>query len=153
MSKIFLLLFFFGCLTVGNTQPARHVFVNPTGTYLLKGEKHKNEIKGNFGEIRVKLLGDSVVALTMYSNKGYPDYSSASFSDTLPYVDNQAIHTSRADPSCQMVFAFETEGLNIKQIYTDPASTCGFEKGVIPLGFISKYSSDIPIIQSLSRLR
>lgn len=147
---IFLLLF---CCTthLGYSQPANYAFINPTGTYLLKGEKYRGEIKGNYGEIRVKLLDDSRLALTMYSNKGYPEYTSAAFTDTVVYNDNRAVYSSKDDPSCQLVFAFEADGLNIKQIYTDPASTCGFGKGVIPFGFIDKYSSDIPIIQSLSR--
>lgn len=132
-------------------QPSRDVFINPTGTYLLKGEKYRHEIKGNYGEIRVKLIGDSIVAVAMYSNNGYPEYTSASFTDTMVYNDNKAIYHSKADPSCQMIFAFDTDGLSIKQVYTDPASTCGFEKGVMPLGFVSKYSSDTPVIQLISR--
>jgi hypothetical protein len=69
----------------------------------------------------------------------------------MEYANNQAIHFSKTDHSCQLVFSFDMDGLDIKQIYTDPASTCGFEKGTIPLGFIAKYSSDVPIIQRLSR--
>jgi hypothetical protein len=127
------------------------VIIDPTGTYILKGEKYKGEIKGNHGEVRIKLLNDSMVAITMYSNKGYPDYTSASFTDTMEYADNRAIHFSKTDPSCQLVFAFDINGLDIKQMYTDPASTCGFEKGTIPLGYIEKYSSAVPVIQPLSR--
>ena len=131
-------------------QPARDLVINPTGTYILKGEKHKGEIKGNYGEVRAKLLNDSLLAIAMYVNAGYPRYLSASFTDTIPYLDNRAVYWSGNDPSCRLVFAFETDGLNIKQIYTDPASTCGFGKGVMPLGFIAKYSSAVPIIQPLS---
>ena len=151
MNKPIFLLLFLCAAHLSNSQPANYVFVNPTGTYLLKGEKFKGEIKGNYGEVRVKLLDDSRLALAMYSNKGYPEYTSAAFTDTVMYNDNRAIYVSKYDPSCQLVFAFETDGLNIKQVYTDPASTCGFGKGVIPFGFIEKYSSDIPIIQRLAR--
>ena len=132
------------------SQPSRILVINPTGTYVFKGDKHKGEIKGNFGEVRAKLIDDTLVAIAMYSNTGYPDYHSASFTDTTSYADNRAVYTSKYDPSCQLVFAFETDGLNIKQIYTDPTSTCGFGKGVMPLGFIAKYSSEVPIIQPLS---
>jgi hypothetical protein len=152
MDKTIFLLFF--CAAhLSFSQTSRNLFINPTGTYVLKGEVYKGEIKGNYGEIRVKLLDNSFLAIAMYSNKGFPDYTSASFTDTVVYADNKAVHISKSDPSCQLVFAFETEGLNINQIYTDPGSTCGFGKGVIPFGFIAKYSSDIPIIQPLSRIR
>jgi len=146
---LFLSLFFVAHLSF--SQPSRYLLINPTGTYLLKGEKHKGEIKGNFAEVRVKLIDDSLLAIAMYSNTGYPDYNSASFTDTVSYTDNRAVHTSKYDPSCQLVFAFEPGGLSIKQVYTDPASTCGFGKGVMPLGFVAKYSSEVPIIQSLVR--
>ena len=153
MNKTIFLLLFFCVAHLSYNQPSRNVFIDPTGTYVLKGEKYKGEIKGNYGEVRIKLLSDSLLAITMYSNKGYPDYTSASFTDTMVYTNNKAVHYSKSDPSCQLVFAFDTDGLDIKQIYTDPASTCGFEKGAIPFGFIAKYSSAIPIIQPLSRAR
>lgn len=135
------------------SQPLRQWYFNPTGTYILKGENHKGEIKGNFAEIRVKLLSDSLLALSLYSNKGYPEYTSGSFTDTLKFLDNKAIYYSKLDNACCIVFDFEIDGLNIKHIYSDPTSTCGYGKGVLPLGFIGKYSSDIPIIQFITRLR
>lgn len=153
MLKTLFFIFLACILNLCLGQPSRNVIINPTGTYLLKGEKFRNEIKGHYGEVRVKLIADTLVAISMYSNNGYPEYSSASFTDTIVYSDNKAVYHSKADPSCQMVFSFDTDGLNIKQIYTDPASTCGFEKGVMPLGFVPKYSSDTPVIQSLSRLK
>jgi hypothetical protein len=127
--------------------------LNPTGTYILKGENQKGEIKGNFAEIRVKMLDNSRLALSFYSNKGYPEYSSGSFTDTLVFLDNKAIHYSRLDTTCQIVFDFLDDGLSLKQIYSDPTSTCGFEKGVLPLGFINKYSSNTPLIQFITRLK
>lgn len=151
MKKSTLSLLFYCAMHLSYSQPIRDGIIDPTGTYVLKGEKYKGEIKGNHGEVRIKLLRDSLVAITMYSNKGYPDYTSASFTDTMEYANNRAIYFSKTDASCQMVFAFDSNGLEIKQVYTDPASTCGFEKGTIPLGYIEKYSSAVPIIQRLSR--
>lgn len=152
MKKAILILFFYCAFHSSFGQPPSRSSLNPTGTYILKGEKHRSEIKGNFAEIRVKLINDSQVAIAMYCNKGYPGYASGSFTDTLAYADNRAVLFSRLDPSCQIIFSFDLGGLDIKQIYTDPSSTCGFGKGVFPLGFIEKYSSDTPVIQSLSRL-
>lgn len=152
MKKTILLLLILVGACLSNAQTG-NVFVDPTGTYVLKGEKYRGEIKGSYGEVRIKLLSDSLVAITLYTCNGYPDYASASFTDTMQYETNRAVHFSRSDPSCQLVFLFDNEGLNMKQVYTDPASTCGFPKGTIPLGFIAKYSSEIPIIQPISRSR
>jgi hypothetical protein len=132
-------------------QYSGHNFIDPTGTYILKGEKQRNEILGNFAEIRIKLLTDSLLAFTMYCNKGYPDYTGGWLTDTISYFDNRAIHFSKIDASCQIQFDFGNDRMHIKTVYTNPSSTCGFEKGVLPLGYIDKYSSVIPIIQSLSR--
>ena len=151
MNKSILFLLFYCSFHSSFTQPSPRVFINPTGTYILKGEKNKGEIVGNFAEIRFKLLSDSLLAVTMYCNKGYPEYTSGSLTDTITYSDNRAVLYVKSEPSCQIHFSFSTDGLSIKQIYSDPASTCGFGKGVVPLGFIEKHSSETPVIQSISR--
>ena len=153
MNKASLFIIFCTLLLSSFSQPWRQLPLNPTGTYILKGENHRGEIKGNFAEIRIKLLSDSLIALSLYSNKGYPEYTSGSFTDTLKYLDNKAIHHSKLDNDCSIAFDFVIDGLRIKQIYSDPTSTCGFGKGVLPLGFIGKYSSDTPVIQYITRLR
>lgn len=149
-TNLFLLLYCACHFCFGQRLPGPP-FIDPTGTYILKGEKQKGEIIGNFAEIRIKLLEDSLLAFTMYCNKGYPEYKSGSLTDTVGYVDNKAVYSSTSDTSCQIQFTFDLHGLNIKTVYTDPASTCGFGKGVLPLGFIEKSSSSVPIIQRLSR--
>lgn len=138
------------CISFGQPSP-RHQFIDPTGTYTLKGERQKREITGNFAEIRVKLIEDSMLAFTMYCNNGYPEYTSGTLIDTVGYFDNQAWYSSPTDKSCQIQFSFHTNGIHIKRVYTDPASTCGFKSGVLPLGFIEKSSSAIPIIQPIKR--
>lgn len=132
-------------------QPARQEsFVNPTGTYILKGQRQGGEIVGNFAEIRIKLVSDSSVAVAMYCNKGYPEYTSATLTDTITYIGNMAVYT-RSNEFCRIQFDFDPHRLHIKRIYTDPSSTCGFGKGVLPLGFIKKHSSSIPLMQPISR--
>ena len=132
-------------------QPPRQLFVDPTGTYILNGNKQKGKIHGQFAEVRVKLLNDTSIAITMYANKGYPDFISGNFMDTIRYIDNRALYTSKYDPDCQVVFLFDVDRVYIKQFYTDPTSTCGFTKGVLPFGYISKRSSITPLIQEISR--
>lgn len=152
MNKAIIFLFF-SCTThfCFSQLLSKNTFINPTGTYILKGENQKGEIVGNFAEIRIKLLSDSLLAFTMYCNKGFPDYTSGALIDTVAYIHNSAMYASKLDASCQLQFAFEPDRLHIKIIYTDPASNCGFERGVLPLGFIEKSSSSIPIIQPIIR--
>src|SRR6516165_8451729 len=77
-------------------------FIDPTGTYILKGEVQKNRIMGHSGEIRAKLLDQNKVALCFYINDGYPDYNAASFMDTLPYEDNTARYNSNRGAGCSL---------------------------------------------------
>src|SRR5450755_2368449 len=82
-------------------------FIDPTGTYILKGATTKNKVVGHSGEIRIKLLGKDRVAMCFYINKGSPGYESGSFLDTLSYNDdNEAVYTPAADPGCAFLFYF-----------------------------------------------
>ena len=129
-------------------------FIDPTGTYVLMGTIKKNRITGHSGEIRVQLLDgqrDSQrIALCFYINKGYPDYESGSFIDTLAYVDSSSRYSPTADPSCAILFNFHHHAVEIAELYADPLSGCGFPKGVLISAVFDKTSADRPIIQDLS---
>ncbi|MBS1596867.1 MAG: hypothetical protein JST75_01480 [Bacteroidetes bacterium] len=126
-------------------------FVDPTGTYILKGNIEKNKIVSHYGEIRVKLLTLDKVAICFYINKGYPGYESISFMDTLMYDDN---HFVRYKPSlyadCTVLFLFSNRNAEIQQVYTDPRSGCSFGKGILISTVFKKFSSEQPVIQDLS---
>jgi hypothetical protein len=126
-------------------------YVNPTGTYILKGIKHHQEIKGPYGEIRVKLLDSSRIAISFYFNGGYPKYYSGSFIDTIQYLQNHAIYSARKDDSCNVVFSFSSSGVDLSERYSNPQATCGFPPGVSAVGYVKKYSSETPVIKDLSR--
>src|SRR5580700_2928717 len=83
---------------------SRHSFIDPTGTYILKGTVKKNTIIGHSGEIRVKLLQLNRIALCFYINSGYPDYASGAFMDTLVYEDNLAKYNPVQDRACSILF-------------------------------------------------
>lgn len=125
-------------------------FINPTGTYILKGIVEKNVITSHHGEIRAKLLQNDKLILCFYLNKGYPGFESASFTDTLAYNDNQVRYIPPGDPSCSIVYLFTVTSVNVTLIYSDPHCTCGFAKGVIAPAVFEKYSEEIPLIQDLS---
>jgi hypothetical protein len=125
-------------------------FINPTGTYILKGNVKKNNITGHFGELRVNLLDSQTVAFCFYLSSGYPDYSVASMLDTLHYKDNCIHWQPKKDSSCSLVLTFADRSVDLMTIYTDPATSCGFAPGVIAPATLNKISSEIPVIQDFS---
>jgi len=126
-------------------------FVDPTGTYILKGEIKKNRIVGHYGELRVRLLDPETAAFCFYLNAGYPNYASVSLMDTLKYVDNRLFYTSKRDSSCSLVLNFTAKNVELMEIYSNPQAGCGFGSGVLIPATFDKTSSDVPIIQDLSR--
>lgn len=125
-------------------------FVDPTGTYRLKGIVKNNKVTGHSGEIRVRLLDEHTVALCFYMNSGYPGYKSGSLLDTLGYEENRVAYTPSQDTSCSINFYFEQQKVNLLQVMSDPRSGCGFDPGVFAPVSFPKVSSDIPIIQNLA---
>lgn len=136
-------------LLSGTGSPFVPVFIDPTGTYILKGEVKNSKIISHYGELRVRLLDTSRVALCLYINEGYPGYASAALTDTLHYEDNRAIYTPRGD-SCSIYFVFDIRTVEIRELLTDPHSGCGFHPGVLIPAVFDKTSSDVPVIQDLS---
>jgi len=145
--KSFLLLMLICC---GFTN-ADDEFIDPTGTYILKGNIEKNRIVSHSGEIRVKLLQRNRVAICFYLNKGYPGYEFISFVDTLPYDEN---HYARYKPSpssdCTVLISFSNKSAELQQVYSDPKSGCDFGNGVLISTNFKKSSREEPIIQDLS---
>jgi hypothetical protein len=131
-------------------HPLSGDFIDPTGTYILKGDLNGNRITGHSGEIRVQLLTTRTVALSFFISKGYPGYESGSFTDTLAYDENIATYRPVNDSDCNILFLFDRKNAEIQQVYKDPHCTCGFEKGILVSTIFEKYSSSPPIIQDLS---
>jgi hypothetical protein len=148
MKNIFFVSLLFLSESLRTANPA---FINPTGTYLLKGDVKNSKIVGHYGEMRVRLLDTGTIALCFYLNKGYPNYESGSLVDTLHYEENRAIYRPASDSSCAIHFAFELRSVAISQALSDPHSGCGFGPGVIIPAIFEKTSSEIPVIQDLSR--
>jgi hypothetical protein len=148
--KIVLLLMLMlpGLLSSDNNQ----TFIDPTGTYILKGEVRDNHVVTHSGEIRVKLLGPTLLALCFYIDRGYPKHESGSFLDTLRYDDNSALYAS-GDSACMLRFAFRPNGVELIHVFSMNKSDCGFTPGVLTGAFFKKASSGIPVIQSLAGMR
>ena len=138
-------------LISGICSPADLSFIDPTGTYILKGETRGNNIIGNSGELRVLLLDSQTVAISLYLNKGYPGYESGSLLDTLHYDNNKVVYTPGIDSSCAIYFLFDRKSVELFRTLTDPHSDCGFRPGVLKAAVYEKISSDIPVIQDLSK--
>lgn len=133
-----------------SNAPYPHLFINPTGTYVLMGTIKKNKVIGHSGEIRVQLLDSNTVAVCFYITKGYPGYESGSFTDTLAYDDNQVRYSPPGAPDCTIVLDFRIRKVELMQVYSDPRCQCGFAEGVMAAATFEKTSSERPIIQDLA---
>jgi hypothetical protein len=148
MKSLFLLpLLLLGVFPKSVTPP----FVDPTGTYILKGEVKKNRITGHSGEIRARLLDQHKVAFCLYMNNGYPEYASGAMIDTLNYEGDRTYYHPANDSSCFIVFIFKSSSVELMEVYSDPHSGCGFPQGIMIPSIFDKSSSDIPVIQDLSK--
>lgn len=154
MNRLFIIpaLLFCTFIFCGGAAPVKRIpeFINPTGTYTLTGRIKRNKMMGHSGELRVELLDSSRVAVSFYMNKGYPNYESGSFIDTLKYNEDMARYTPSCDSSCTMIFWFTDKTMELRGLYSNPTSSCGFASGVMKAAIFQKTSSDKPIIQDLS---
>ncbi|HXB09594.1 MAG TPA: hypothetical protein VNW04_20850 [Puia sp.] len=123
--------------------------IDPTGTYILKGEVRDNKVVSHSGEIRVKLLQPAKLTLCFFIDKGFPDYASGSLVDTLRYEDNAATYVGK-DSGCMLRFLFKPGGVELMHIFAQGANDCGFAAGVLTGAFFKKTSSGVPLIQDLS---
>ena len=146
-------IFFFLSLLLPGLFPSdnNQTIINPTGTYILKGEVKGNKVISHSGEIRVKLLQPEMLTLCFYIAKGYPGYESGSLMDTLRYTDNSAVYVSK-DSTCTLRFYFRQNGVELIHIFSMPARDC-FSPGVLTGAFFRKASSGVPVIQDLSGMR
>ena len=139
--------YFFFCLII-LCSFSGDPFINPTGTYKLEYPKNKPAgTKFSYtGEIQIKLLTDSKIAMIFWVCKGPPSYNSGSFSDTLEYQDNKAIYTDpESDSTCRITFTVSGKRLSVAEQTDDINSGCGFGHAVVADGLIfKKISSKVP---------
>jgi len=147
MKRSFILPLMVLCGYVPGKTPS---FLNPTGTYILKGIVKNNRITGHSGELRVRLLNDQTVALCFYINSGYPAYRSVSLLDTLIYDNNTAIYQPAQDTACAIHFFFGLRKVEISKVMSDPHSDCGFAPEVLIPMTIPRVTSEVPVIQNLA---
>jgi len=155
MKRLFIIPALVLCMLTfcGGAVPSKRIptFIDPTGTYTLTGTVKRNRVMGHSGELRVELLDDSTkVAISFYMNKGYPNYESGSFTDTLKYNEDMARYTPSCDSTCTMIFWFTDKTMELRGLYTNPNSSCGFAIGVMKAAIFQKTSWNRPIIQDLS---
>jgi hypothetical protein len=128
-----------------------HTFVDPTGTYILKGEVKKNRIIGHYGELRVRLLDPGTAVFCLYVNNGYPKYASFALMDTLKYEENRMRYRITKDSSCSLILLFNVNGVELVEVFANLENLdCCASDVLIPAVF-DKKSSETPIIQDLSR--
>lgn len=130
---------------------AQQKVVDPTGTYILDNKPIiiEKETYGYAGLIQVNTLAEHKIIMTFSINKGAPSYNSGTFTDTLDYVNNQAVYTiPEVDKSCQISFTFTEKGVTVKEKAADLNSACGFGHAVVADGFFKKVSSTKPVLHN-----
>jgi hypothetical protein len=147
MKNLFLLLL---CCVHSPFSKDEPTFIDPTGTYVLRGDIKKNNITGHFGEIRVRLLDKKTAVFCFYISDGYPNFGSGAFLDTVHYEDNSFQFRPARDTGCSLVLIFSAKDVEIIEVYSNPRSGCGLAPGVLVPATFRKISSDIPVIQDLS---
>lgn len=146
MKSLFLLLLLNASLP-GNSPS----FIDPTGTYILKGEVKKNRIVGHYGELRVRLLDSGTAAFCFYLNNGYPNYAAFSLLDTLKYEENRMLYRITKDSSCSLILLFNLHEVELIEVVGNPENLSGCGMDVLIPATFDKKSSEVPIIQDLSR--
>jgi hypothetical protein len=129
---------------------AKPNFINPTGSYKLnsKTETRHAETYGYFGEIKIKLLSNSKIAITLFVCKGATAYTSGTIWDTLSYKNNTSIYTTpEYDSTCKIIFTFRRSKIIVQQYQANLNDACGFGHGVLAKGVYRKVSSKIPILK------
>jgi len=155
MKRLFIIPSLLLCLALlpGGTVPSGPrvpQFVDPTGTYTLTGTIKRHHVMGHSGELRVQLLDSDRVAIAFYINKGYPNYESGSFTDTLMYNEDIARYTPACDSDCTIIFWFSQKTMELRGLYRNPHASCGFASGVMTGAIFAKTSWERPVIQDLS---
>jgi hypothetical protein len=149
---LFPVLFLTVCLTtIGQVRKATN-FINPTGSYKLdsKTTVKNGDTYGYFGDIDIKLLDNSRIAISFFVCKGAPGYNMGTFIDTLTYQNNIAIHTTpEDDTTCRIKFTVTKKGITVEQYQANLNFGCAFGHAVFADGFYKKTSSKIPIIADL----
>jgi hypothetical protein len=127
-------------------------FINPTGSYVLdsKTTTKDGEIYGPFGEIDIKLLDSSRIAISFFVCKGAPNYNMGTFIDTLIYRNNVALRTTpEDDTTCRIKFTFTRKVIIAEQTQANLNFGCGFGHAVFADGSYKKISGKIPIIAGI----
>src|ERR1700709_2026890 len=118
------------CCMIAVTSHLLQLSLDPTGTYILKGDTKNNIVVNSSGEIRIKLLDDGRVAFCLFVTAGYPAEASASFVDTLIYDDNTVRYSPSGDAGCALIFSFSPHAVELSENYGDEHG-CSFGRGAL----------------------
>ena len=117
---------------------------NPTGTYKTHFNNPSNN-KLPQGTIKVKLIAQNKVVLSLIMQNGEPLLRSGSLMDTLAYKNHLAIYkNAEIDTTCRITFHFASKGIDVIQASKAVDHNCDFANGVNAEGFYYKESSQIP---------
>lgn len=114
-----------------------------SGVYTLNNKTEAQAAKtgGPFGKITVTRVKENTIALKLRYSMGAPSNNLGIIIDTLTIRNNQAIHTSKEDPTCNVVFDFNEKEVKVTQNSGPSSFACGFGRNVHVDGVYKKTSS------------
>jgi hypothetical protein len=120
-------------------------FINPTGTYILKGQEKGDETYGYFGHVYVQYVAKRKVVVKFYICKGYMSYSSGRFYDTLLYQNNTAVYgPAEYDSTCKIILRFYPNRVVVDEQTANFNNGCDFGHGVVANAIFRKKTSRSP---------
>jgi hypothetical protein len=123
-------------------------YINPDGIYeygkIVKNEKDQTRI----GTLKVYSLSKDRIIVSLFLNRGYPNFNMGTLIDTLVYAENKAEYLfPKNEPTCKINFYFNDK--SVKIIQHIEKSECEFGMGVYADGIYKKTSSKRPEIKDL----
>lgn len=145
------LLLLFACyispIVSGQTLKVNNL-TNPTGTYKTHFDNPKGKALPE-GTIKVKLIRQNRMVVSIIMQNGEPLLRSGSLTDTLTYKSHYAIfENAEIDSTCKITFHFTTKGIRVKQTSKFTNYSCDFADGVSMAGFYFKESAKVPDFHS-----
>ncbi len=148
MMNVKFILIFIGFILQSFSYLTYIKYVNPDGVYeygkIVKNEKDQTRI----GTLKVYSLSKDRIIVSLFLNRGYPNFNMGTLIDTLVYVENKAEYAyPKTEPTCKINFDFNSMSVKITQHVEK--SECEFGMGVFADGVYTKTSSRKPDIKDL----
>ena len=123
------------------------VELDVTGTYQMGGGSSGD---GSSGMMLVRKDHGTTYEVALLINRGAPSYNSGEVRATLSLQEGKMQYPAvlEDDMSCIIDFYFDKDGVEVRQDMDMEKPDCEFGYGVTAMGYLTKISSEPPVIPS-----